>query len=62
MFSDCHRGESLVVWAIHEGRQAARQIDHDLMGYSKLAGLGGILNTNLKDDCTHQHEVLATKP
>ena len=23
---DCRRGQSLVVWAIHEGRQAARQV------------------------------------
>lgn len=63
---DCHRGESLVVWAIHEGRQAARQIDYDLMGFSALAGAGGVLVTKLKNDClaNHEHEqqVLATKP
>ncbi len=29
--------------AIHEGRQAARQIDHDLMGFSTLAGPAGVL-------------------
>ena len=29
--------------AIHEGRQAARQIDLDLMGYSSLAGPAGIV-------------------
>jgi hypothetical protein len=28
---------------IHEGRQAARQIDLDLMGYSSLAGPAGIV-------------------
>jgi glutamate synthase (NADPH/NADH) small chain len=28
---DCSRGQSLVVWAIHEGRQAARAIDRFLM-------------------------------
>lgn len=39
---DCRRGQSLVVWAIHEGRQAARQIDEDLMGYTALAGPAGI--------------------
>ena len=39
------RGQSLVVWAIHEGRQAARQIDQDLMGYSSLAGAAGIVQT-----------------
>jgi glutamate synthase (NADPH/NADH) small chain len=26
----------LVVWAIHEGREAAREIDLYLMGYSNL--------------------------
>ena len=31
--------------AIHEGRQAARQIDLDLMGYSSLAGPAGIVIT-----------------
>lgn len=30
---DMHRGQSLVVWAIAEGRNAARQVDRDLMGY-----------------------------
>lgn len=40
---DCRRGQSLVVWAITEGRQAARQIDFDLMGHSSLAGPGGIV-------------------
>ena len=29
---DMRRGQSLVVWAIREGRQAARAIDLDLMG------------------------------
>jgi glutamate synthase (NADPH/NADH) small chain len=28
---DCSRGQSLVVWAIHEGRQAARAVDRFLM-------------------------------
>ena len=41
--SDCRRGQSLVVWAITEGRQAARQVDFDLMGHSSLAGPGGIV-------------------
>ncbi|XP_076444401.1 uncharacterized protein LOC143282637 [Babylonia areolata] len=40
---DCRRGQSLVVWAISEGRQAARQMDIDLMGYTSLAGPGGIV-------------------
>src|SRR5690606_6350195 len=29
---DMRRGQSLVVWAIHEGRGAAREIDRYLMG------------------------------
>ena len=33
---DMRRGQSLVVWAINEGRQAARGIDQYLMGETKL--------------------------
>ena len=33
---DMHRGQSLVVWAIREGRQAARAVDESLMGYTNL--------------------------
>jgi glutamate synthase (NADPH) small chain len=33
---DLRRGQSLVVWAIHEGREAARAIDKHLMGVSHL--------------------------
>src|SRR5437588_8605863 len=33
---DMRRGQSLVVWAIAEGRKAARAIDQHLMGVSKL--------------------------
>jgi glutamate synthase (NADPH/NADH) small chain len=33
---DMRRGQSLVVWAIREGRQAARSIDEFLMGTSDL--------------------------
>lgn len=33
---DCRRGQSLVVWAIREGRQAARSVDEFLMGSSNL--------------------------
>ncbi len=33
---DVRRGQSLVVWAIREGRQAARAIDEALMGVSDL--------------------------
>ncbi|RWC65669.1 MAG: glutamate synthase, partial [Mesorhizobium sp.] len=33
---DVRRGQSLVVWAIREGRQAARSIDEALMGTTVL--------------------------
>ena len=33
---DMHRGQSLVVWAIREGRDAAREVDKQLMGYTNL--------------------------
>lgn len=33
---DMHRGQSLVVWAIAEGRGVAREVDTALMGYSNL--------------------------
>lgn len=32
---DCRRGQSLVVWAISEGRQAALQVDNYLMSEQK---------------------------
>ncbi len=33
---DMHRGQSLVVWAIREGRQAAKAVDFSLMGYTNI--------------------------
>ena len=33
---DCRRGQSLVVWAIAEGREAARECDRHLMGRTRL--------------------------
>jgi len=33
---DMRRGQSLVVWAIREGRQAARAVDEFLMGFTEL--------------------------
>ncbi len=33
---DCRRGQSLVVWAINEGRGAAREVDRYLMGVTQL--------------------------
>jgi len=34
---DCRRGQSLVVWGINEGREAAREIDRFLMGATDLS-------------------------
>lgn len=33
---DMHRGQSLVVWAIREGREVAKEVDISLMGYTNL--------------------------
>jgi glutamate synthase (NADPH/NADH) small chain len=33
---DMRRGQSLVVWAISEGRECARKVDQYLMGNSEL--------------------------
>lgn len=33
---DMHRGQSLVVWAIREGREVAREVDLSLMGYTNI--------------------------
>lgn len=33
---DMHRGQSLVVWAIREGREVAKEVDESLMGYTNL--------------------------
>ncbi len=33
---DMHRGQSLVVWAIAEGKEAAKAVDESLMGYTNL--------------------------
>ena len=44
---DCRRGQSLVVWAINEGRGAARAIDEFLMGSSTLAAPDVTLGTAL---------------
>ena len=38
---DMRRGQSLVVWAISEGREAARKVDEFLMGHSVLATKDG---------------------
>ena len=33
---DMHRGQSLVVWAIKEGRECAKEVDKALLGYTNL--------------------------
>ena len=33
---DMHRGQSLVVWAVREGREVAKEVDFSLMGYTNL--------------------------
>ena len=37
---DMRRGQSLIVWAISEGREAAKKVDEYLMGYSNLPTKG----------------------
>ncbi|MCA9270911.1 MAG: glutamate synthase subunit beta [Planctomycetales bacterium] len=44
---DCRRGQSLVVWAINEGRGAARSVDAFLMGSSDLPAPGITLGGSL---------------
>ena len=38
---DVRRGQSLIVWAISEGREAARQVDKYLMGKTNLPSKNG---------------------
>ncbi len=45
---DCRRGQSLVVWAINEGRGAARAIDIYLQGASNLPAPGVTLGTAME--------------
>ena len=33
---DMHRGQSLIVWAIREGREVAKEVDKYLLGYTNL--------------------------
>jgi glutamate synthase (NADPH) small chain len=44
---DCRRGQSLVVWAINEGRGAARAVDVFLRGTSRLPAPGITLGTTV---------------
>ena len=45
---DCRRGQSLVVWAINEGRGAARSIDAYLQGSSNLPAPGVTMGTPME--------------
>ncbi|KAA5546038.1 glutamate synthase subunit beta [Roseiconus nitratireducens] len=45
---DCRRGQSLVVWAINEGRGAARAIDVFLQGESHLPAPGLTMGTSMQ--------------
>ncbi len=45
---DCRRGQSLVVWAINEGRGAARAIDAFLQGSSNLPAPGVTMGTTMQ--------------
>ncbi|AET39733.1 glutamate synthase (NADH) Ecym_4713 [Eremothecium cymbalariae DBVPG len=45
---DCRRGQSLIVWAIQEGRKCATAIDNHLMGCTGLPGNGGIVKRDFK--------------
>ena len=42
---DMRRGQSLVVWAISEGRECARKVDEFLMGHSLLNSKDANLST-----------------
>ncbi|XP_045493540.1 glutamate synthase [NADH], amyloplastic isoform X2 [Colias croceus] len=50
---DCRRGQSLVVWAISEGRQAARAVDVYLSGHSYLPGPGGVVHDHEREAKIH---------
>ncbi|KAI1185099.1 glutamate synthase [Nemania serpens] len=45
---DCRRGQSLIVWGINEGRQAAREVDIYLQGSTYLPVTGGIIKPSAK--------------
>lgn len=42
---DARRGQSLVVWAISEGRECARRVDEFLMGHSMLETKDAVVAT-----------------
>lgn len=46
---DCRRGQSLIVWGINEGRQAARECDLYLMKSTSLPVTGGIIKRTAQE-------------
>ncbi|KAJ2895576.1 glutamate synthase [Zalerion maritima] len=46
---DCRRGQSLIVWGINEGRQAAREVDLYLENYTSLPVTGGIVKRTAQE-------------
>ncbi|KXJ96989.1 glutamate synthase [Microdochium bolleyi] len=46
---DCRRGQSLIVWGINEGRQAAREVDLYLQKYTNLPVTGGIVKRTAQE-------------
>ncbi|CAK7241518.1 MAG: glutamate synthase [NADH] [Sporothrix thermara] len=46
---DCRRGQSLIVWGINEGRQAAREVDLFLEKSTSLPVTGGIIKRTAEE-------------
>jgi len=46
---DCRRGQSLIVWGINEGRQAAREVDLYLENCTNLPVTGGIVRRTAEE-------------
>ena len=47
---DARRGQSLIVWAINEGRQCARMVDRYLAGLREDPALRGLANGSVPED------------
>ncbi|KAL2753686.1 hypothetical protein ACRALDRAFT_2126518 [Sodiomyces alcalophilus JCM 7366] len=56
---DCRRGQSLIVWGINEGRQAAREVDMFLEGNTNLPVTGGIIRHATEEIVGLQTQVVA---
>ena len=57
---DMRRGQSLVVWAIREGRNAARAVDDDAAVGIRLCFVAGMPFDNLENSLFRQHIVPGT--